>query len=57
MAVLINLVFFLIAILIGAWCIADAIHEFKRKRYFLFGMNAMIAIGCIIELVKRTLVW
>lgn len=34
-------------ILFGAWCISDAIKNFKKEHYFTFGVNLIIAIGCI----------
>ena len=57
MALIISIVFFIVALLVGAWCICDAIYEFKKQRYFLFGLNVMVAIGCVFELARHALVW
>ena len=30
--------------LVIAWCIGDAVKNYKKKNFFLFGLNAAIAI-------------
>ena len=41
--------------LIGAWSICNAVVAFKRNRYFLFGIEIMIAIVEVVNVAKIVL--
>ena len=38
------LVIELLAVLMGAWFVGDAVESFRQRRYYKFGFNLMFAI-------------
>lgn len=50
--VLINTLISLVIVwLIGAWFIGDAVRAFQKRKYFLFGLNIMLAIHEVLMLI------
>lgn len=37
---------------IGVLMVDQAVQNFKNKKYFLFGMNIMVAIYCVATLIN-----
>lgn len=48
---LILIVYVLCCMLLSAWCFSSAIDYFKRKRYFLAGMEVILIIMSITNVV------
>lgn len=56
LAVLLYFGLTILEIFLGAWFVADAVRSFKRERYWLFGVNVMLAIYCAARLVQLTFI-
>lgn len=44
--------FTIILDLVGATCIRDAVIDFKKERYFSFGVDVMIAVSACISMAS-----
>lgn len=50
-----SLFLYITELLIGAFWIMSAVDDFSRKRYFVFGLDAMLAIASAALMIKLLL--
>ena len=52
MAWILSYVAFIACLIVGAICISNTITDFKNKKYFQFGIDAMFVLTCVFCIAK-----
>ena len=52
MAWILSYVVFIVCLILGAIWISNAITDFKNKKYFQFGIDAMCVLTCVFCIAK-----
>lgn len=49
---IIGFIIYIVEVLFGAFWIREAVYDFKRQRYFIFGLDVMTVAYCMCMLAK-----